>query len=152
MKKIMFVCTGNICRSPLAEGVLRHLALENRPDIIISSSGIESYHAGEKPDIRILKLTKKHNINMDGIISKQITISDLKNYDYIFGMAKPHTLKLLSVAPEQFRHKIKLLLEFTETPNFSENEIKDPYYGADADFEDTFNLILAAMQDLLQKI
>ena len=148
MKKITFVCTGNICRSPLAEAIMRHLS----PSFICSSSGIEGYHRGEKPDYRAIKIAEKRGISMEGITSKQITVKDLEENDYIFAVSQKHKDKILKYCPPELQYKVHLLLEFCKIPNNWNNEIKDPYYGTDDDFEEVFDIILEACQKLKEII
>jgi protein-tyrosine phosphatase len=145
--KVTFVCTGNICRSPLAEGILRHLA----PNIVVSSSGIEGYHAGEKPDYRAIKIAQSNGISIENIIAKKITLKDLEENDYIFALTAKHKEKILKHCPKEFAHKIHVLLEFTDTPNTWNNDVNDPYYGTDKDFKEVFNLILEACRRFLDK-
>jgi protein-tyrosine phosphatase len=138
MKKVTFVCTGNICRSSLAEGILKDLA----PHILSSSSGIENYHAGEKPDYRAIKVAKLHNINIENLYSKQITPKDLEENDYIFAVTHKHKEKILKHCPPEFAHKVHILLEFCKVKNNWNNDLQDPYYGTEEDFQETFDLIL----------
>lgn len=146
MKKVMFVCSGNICRSPLAEAILRKLS----DKILSASSGIESYHIGERPDYRTLKVAKINEVEMDGIVAKRFKKGDFEEFDYIFGMSKKHVEALLRHAPPKAREKIFLLLEFTKTPNIWENEVKDPYYGDEEDFTQVYEVLFNSITDLIK--
>ena len=148
MTKITFVCTGNICRSPLAEGIMRHLA----PNILSSSSGIEGYHRGENPDYRAIKVAENHGVDMQGIFSKQITPQDLQENDYIFAVTHKHKAKILQYCPSEFAHKVHVLLEFCKTPNNWNDDIKDPYYGTEEDFEEVFDVTFEACKELVRML
>jgi protein-tyrosine phosphatase len=146
--KITFVCTGNICRSPLAEAILRRFA----PKVQASSSGTQNYHIGESPDYRVLKVAKANGISMEGITSKQITLKDLEENDYIFAVTRKHKEQILRHFPAEFAHKIHVLLEFTGTPNSWSNDIRDPYYGTEEDFTEVFELLSKCCEDLVKKL
>jgi protein-tyrosine phosphatase len=146
--KVTFVCTGNICRSPLAEGILRAIT----DKFIATSSGIEGYHSGEKPDYRALKVAKKYGVAMDGILSKQLTEQDLEDNDHVFVMTQKHKERILRHTKNQFAEKIHVLLEFCEIENEWDNDIKDPYYGTDEDFEEVFKIIQECAKKLLEKL
>lgn len=152
MKKIMFVCTGNICRSPLAEGILKKLGKEGGLEIEVSSSGIESYHEGEKPDYRAISVAKAEGIDVSGIKSKKITIADVTEFDFIFGVTERHVEKLKKASPSEFHKKIYSLLEFSEIPNKHNNNVPDPYYGTEDDFKEVFNLLMEACEVLIEKL
>lgn len=148
----MFVCTGNICRSPLAEGILRKLAKGRGLDWEIASSGIESYHAGESPDYRAIKVAKFHNINLQEIKAQMFKRGDFEEYDYIFAMAAKHERALLKYSPEEMKGKIHLLLQFTNTENFWKDDVMDPYYGAEEDFKEVYEVLLKSCETLIEKI
>jgi protein-tyrosine phosphatase len=146
MTKITFVCTGNICRSSLAEGIIRHLSSK----IIASSSGIEKYHAGEKPDYRALEVAKENGVDMQGLFAKQITMQDIIENDYIFAVTHKHKNKILKHCPEEFAHKVHNLLEFCKIENKWNNDIIDPYYGTKKDFQEVYDLISQSCKRLVE--
>jgi protein-tyrosine phosphatase len=144
--KITFVCTGNICRSPLAEGILRSIA----PNLQVSSRGIQSYHEGEQPDYRALKIAKENGISMEGIKATQLKVEDLIENDYIFAVTKKHKEQILRFCPPELAPKVHVLLEFVGLENHSNDDILDPYYGTEEDFAETFKIILKSCQKLVE--
>jgi protein-tyrosine phosphatase len=154
MKKILFVCTGNICRSPTAHAVARHKAKIHKKEksFIFDSAGTDSYHAGESPDARSAKVGKERGISFDGIFARQITKQDFADFDLLLCMDRGHVARLRSRAPQEFHHKIKLFLEYCDAPNKWNDEVVDTYYGANKGFEEVFDVIDLAIEKLLQDI
>ena len=137
MKKVLFVCLGNICRSPAAEGTL--LSLTNQ--CVVDSAGTSGYHDGEWPDERMIKTAKKRDILLP-TRSRKITNEDLDNYDFILCMDRSNLQNVLKLSnAEKNKHKIKLFLEYKMKMNFE--EVPDPYYGTEKDF----NLVLDIVHD-----
>ena len=151
--KILFVCTGNICRSPTAHAIARHqiknLGIENK--IIIDSAGIEGFHAGEVSDYRAIHVGKERDISFDGIKSRKITKQDFIDYDYIFAMDKGHFKSMMLLSLPEHHKKIHLFLEFAGI-NQGSNEVKDPYYGGIDGFNQVFDLIEDGVRKILEKI
>lgn len=146
MIKILFVCLGNICRSPTAEGVFRHKLnqagildgyLEN---IYIDSAGTGGYHIGEKPDPRSRQTALKYGVNLDGLRSRKITLQDFTDYDYILGMDQENVCNMTAICPADHQHKIKLLMDYaTDCPGIT--EIPDPYSGGIEGFDRVYDFI-----------
>jgi protein-tyrosine phosphatase len=131
--KILMVCLGNICRSPLAEGIMQHLADENGLDWQIDSAGTGSWHVGEGPDRRSTRAAHNHGIDISKQVCRQFGRSDFHEFDLILVMDKNNRSDVLAMAPdEQAAAKVKLLL--------GDKEVPDPYYD-DALFEPVFELI-----------
>ncbi len=129
MIRTLFVCTGNICRSPTAEGVFAAMVAEAglHTDIATDSAGIESYHIGDKPDPRSIKAAKSRGYDLEPLRARQIQPSDFQNFDLILAMDSGHLARLHRHAPPSEQHKIRLFLEFSaKYPNQS---VPDPYYG-----------------------
>lgn len=151
MKKILFVCTGNICRSPTAHAIARHKAkllnLENK--FYFDSAGTISHHSGESPDARSVMAGEENGISFAGIFSRKITAKDFDNFDLIMAMDKCHYSHLHNLSDTKNRHKIKLFLEFCQVKNPWNNEVIDPYYLKSSDFDKVFKIASQAVDNLL---
>ena len=150
MQKILFVCTGNICRSPLAEAIARHKAKLLKKDFYFDSAGTDSYHEGEDADSRSIAVGKKYGISFEGIIARQITIKDFSDFDLILCMDRGHVSRLLRRSDPLHHHKIKLFLDYLPVQNKWDDEIIDPYYGAEKGFDEVYEILASAL-DLLLK-
>lgn len=149
MVNVLFVCLGNICRSPMAEGVFRKMVDDAglTDQIQIDSAGTSTYHLGEKADRRTLKTLQQHGINYNGR-ARQLRDSDFDHYDYILAMDKSN-LRNIEVRKPGNAHVItKLFMEYA--PQLKEQEVPDPYY--DGRFEDVYELVKAASAGLLKTI
>lgn len=146
-QKILFVCTGNICRSPLAEAMLRHkIVLAGRGDeFVVDSAGIESEHAGERPDPRSLKIAAIKGIPTDNMYARQVKRSDFEEFDLILGMDAGHVRRLQRLTPSEYQHKIHLFLEFA---GLGAKDVPDPYFSKFEEFEKTYDLIESGLQKL----
>lgn len=143
----MFVCTGNICRSPTAEAVFRSLVGEAGLDPLfdIQSSGIQDYHIGMPPDPRTIDVAAAHGIEMGHLSASQITPQDLARYDYVFAMDKGHYQSLQSFQGAEGLSSILFFLE-------DQQSVPDPYYGPLKGFEEVFALIEERCRGLLTEI
>ncbi len=152
MKKILFVCTGNICRSPTAHAVARHFAKELKLEdkFYFDSCGLISHHAGESPDARSAMVGAQNNISFSGIFSRKIKQDDFNDFDLIMAMDKGHFRQLMALSEEKNRHKIKLFLEFCAVKNSWNDEVVDPYYLEDKKFDEVFLTIEKAVKNLLK--
>ena len=150
--KVLFVCMGNICRSPTAHGVFEHLVkAENLADKIeIDSAGTHAYHVGESPDRRAAETALKYNVDLSYITARKVHDNDFEYYDYILAMDR-HNLDILkSACPSEHQHKLFLFLDFA--PQLPQKEVPDPYYGGIMGFENVFNLVNEASKGLLEAI
>ena len=152
MTKVLFVCMGNICRSPMAEGLFRHAikeaGLENQ--VHIDSAGTHSYHVGSPPDPRAQQAIRKRGIDISGQRSRQVTEQDLAEYDYILVMDGANHTNLVRRAPAAHKSKIRRLLSFSKKyPNL---DVPDPYYGGNEGFEENLDMIHDAVQNLVREI
>ena len=128
--RVLFVCMGNICRSPTAEGVFRHLvARTNLHNMIESdSAGTHAYHVGEQPDRRAQLAAKQRGIDLSDLRARRVMLADYESFDYILAMDNDNYEILVSQSPAHAKSKIKLFMDFA--PQRSEQEVPDPYYGA----------------------
>ena len=149
MISVLFVCLGNICRSPMAEAVFRHYVQQEglSDKIEVDSAGTYSGHAGEPPHRGTQQILKKHQIQYDGIISQPIQEKDLKRYHFIIVMDNQNFRDLSAIAGNQ----IETIYRFVDLiPDTSYPEVPDPYYTGD--FQETYQLITAGCRNLLEKI
>lgn len=148
---VLFVCMGNICRSPTAEGVFRHYVaeagLEDR--IRIDSAGTHAYHVKEPADRRAAAAASKRGISLDGIRARRVADDDFEKFDYIIAMDELNYVTLLDRAPEEHHEKIRLFLSYTGGP---ETEVPDPYYGGAAGFERVLDLVEDASRAMLRTL
>ncbi len=148
MTKILMVCLGNICRSPLAEGILE--AKVDPKHVIVDSAGTAGYHIGEPPDERSVQVAKKYGIDISGQRCRQFVIDDFSRFDRIYVMDHSNYQALVSQATTAYeKNKIKLLLEETD---LGVVEVPDPYYGGRDGFEKVYALINSACEAIARKI
>lgn len=151
MQSVLFVCLGNICRSPTAHAVFRQKVKDAGILVEIESAGTSAYHEGAKPDPRSIAAGKKRNYDFSGIESRKIRDEDFEHYDYILAMDNDNLASLLNQCPSEYQHKVKLFLTFAE--NYGDtDEVPDPYYGGAAGFELVLDLIEDASKGLLQAL
>ncbi len=150
--KVLFVCMGNICRSPTAHGVFQHLVNENglAEQIEIESAGTHAYHVGEMPDKRARDIAQQRGIDLTYIRARKVDESDFARYDYILAMDNDNYELLEQACPQQYQSKIHLLLSFA--PAHPLTEVPDPYYGGKKGFENVFDMVELASRGLLEDI
>jgi protein-tyrosine phosphatase len=151
--RILFVCMGNICRSPTAEGVMRALVreagLEDR--IEIDSAGTGGWHAGEPPDARATEAARRRGVTLAGA-ARQVAPDDFESFDLLIAMDRENLRGLLAVAPdEQAAAKVRLLREF-EPGASGDLDVPDPYYGGERGFETVLDRVQAACRGLLGEL
>lgn len=151
MQKILFVCLGNICRSPLAEGIMLHLKEKHNLNIEIDSAGTANYHVGEAPDLRTIRNAKKNGLDLSALRARQFEAADFERFDNIFVMDKSNLRNVLSLAKND-AHKNKVKLFLNEINNDADAEVPDPYLGTEKDFEALFQLLYRACEGLSEKI
>jgi protein-tyrosine phosphatase len=150
--KILFVCLGNICRSPTAEIVFRGIVARDAPDlsIEIDSAGTASYHVGAPPDIRTTQAALRRGYDMSALRARAVEPRDFGRFDLILAMDR-HNLEVLQQrAPVAARTRIRLFLEFA--PDAGATEVPDPYYGGANGFEEVLDLVEAAARGLLRHV
>jgi len=150
--KVLFVCMGNICRSPTAEGVFRRLVqnagLEHK--LLIDSAGTHAYHIGAVPDNRASAAAEKRGYDLSRLRGRQVAVRDFLDFDYILAMDRKNLANLQSICPPEHVCKVSLFLEFSA--NYNEREVPDPYYGGPQGFEHVLDLVEDAARGLLQKL
>jgi protein-tyrosine phosphatase len=150
-QSILFVCLGNICRSPLAEGVFRSVLAERgmADDFVIDSAGMGDWHLGQAPDPRAIAVAKAHGLDISGQRARGIRPEDFRRFDLILGMDRKNVRELHEIAPAAFRNKIHLFPDYAGSDT---KEVPDPYYGDAAGFAETYHLIRAAAEGLADKM
>ncbi|HVW69388.1 MAG TPA: low molecular weight protein-tyrosine-phosphatase [Steroidobacteraceae bacterium] len=150
--KILFVCLGNICRSPTAEVVFRAIATRDAPDLTIEidSAGTAGYHIGEPPDVRTREAASRRGYDMSAPRARIVEPGDFEYYDLILAMDRENLTVLQHRAPPHARDRVRLFLEFA--PDAAVTEVPDPYYGGPNGFEEVLDLVEAATHGLLQHL
>ncbi len=152
MVNVLFVCLGNICRSPAAEGIFRHLTHNVGLDekISVDSAGVGSWHIGQPPDRRVQTAARRRRIDLSPQRARQVKPSDFEAFDYILAMDRENLRDLKDYVPEEHTQKLGLLLD--HLPDMEDKNVPDPYYGTARDFETMFQLIEEAVYALIDHI
>lgn len=148
--RVLFVCLGNICRSPTAEGVMRHLvaADEAAGRWVLDSAGTADYHVGKPPDSRSQRAARRRGIDLSGLRARQICAEDFMRFDLILAMDDNNLLDLRRRRPAAATATMHLFMDFA--PEVGVREVPDPYYGDEEGFESVLDLCMAAGRGLLQ--
>lgn len=147
---VLFVCLGNICRSPTAEAVFRHKAAQAKLNVTIDSAGTHGYHIGNPPDKRSQAAGVEKGYSFKGIKCRRVAESDFEKFDYILAMDNSNLSNLRKVAPSEYMDKIQLMLDFAA--GYEGQEVPDPYYGGKKGFELVLELIESASDGLIVHI
>lgn len=149
MARILFVCMGNICRSPTAEGVFREMAARAGLQSLVQadSAGTHDYHVGNPPDTRAQLHAMRRGYDLSQLRARQVRASDFTDFDLILAMDHANLNALQRVCPEESRHRIRLFLEYA--PQWETDEVPDPYYGGDRGFERVLDMVEDAARGLL---
>ncbi|MCZ6858742.1 MAG: low molecular weight phosphotyrosine protein phosphatase [Alphaproteobacteria bacterium] len=152
MVGVLFVCTGNICRSPTAEGVARKLVAERGHEgrIEIDSAGTHSYHEGEPPDARSIEAAARRGIDLSGQRARRVREADFETFELILAMDRGHDKILKRQAPENALSRIRMFLDYA--PHLGTRDVPDPYYGAGDGFEQVLDMVEAAASGLIDAI
>lgn len=152
MRSVLFVCTGNICRSPTADGVFRHLVreagLETR--VRVDSAGTHGYHVGEPPDERTRHHASRRGYDLSALRARQVAREDFETFDLVLAMDRGHLRILQRLAPPEHHHKLRLFMEYATTRR--RDEVPDPYYGGTRGFEDVLDMVEDAARGLLAEL
>jgi len=146
--RILFVCMGNICRSPTAEGVFRSLVRERAPgmDIEIDSAGTHDYHIGDPPDRRSIEAAARRGIDLRSLRARMVDEADFERFDLILAMDRLNHATLRDRSPAQYRERIRLFMEFADADTV---DVPDPYYGGPLGFETVLDLVEEASNGLV---
>ena len=147
--KILMVCLGNICRSPLAEGILKDKS--KHLDITIDSAGTAGYHIGSAPDFRSVEIAQAHGIDITQQRARQVNSKDFQEFDLIYAMDKQNYSNLISLASnEKERNKVKMILNEVNENKYE--SVPDPYYGIENGFEKVFSMLEDACEKIILNI
>ncbi len=152
MVKVLFVCSGNICRSPTAEGVFRKLAQEAGlgARIEAQSAGTHGFHRGEAPDPRTAEAAARRGYDLSGMESRQVAKEDFEHFDYLLAMDETNHLALAQLCPRGAEAKLKRFLDFA--PEAGTRDVPDPYYGGLHGFDEVIDLAEAGVRGLIAHI
>jgi protein-tyrosine phosphatase len=147
--RVLFVCLGNICRSPTAEAVLRALAAREAPELVleIDSAGTAGYHVGQPPDPRTREAAARRGYDLSALRARVVEPADFERFDLILAMDRENLKVLRRRAPTQAHQRLRLFLEFA--PETAPDDVPDPYYGGPNGFEEVLDLVEAATRGLL---
>lgn len=150
--RVLFICLGNICRSPMAEGVFRHATEEAGMVHLfeIDSAGMGDWHKGQAPDTRAQEAALSRGVDISGQSARKVELEDFEAFDLVLAMDGSNIDELHEVAPHAARHKIRRFLDYA--PHLGTKDVPDPYYGGPEGFDRALDLIEAAAQGLLQDL
>lgn len=150
--KVLFVCLGNICRSPTAEGVFRALVEEKglADRVEIDSAGTSGWHQGELPDPRSREEALRHGVDLSNQRSRAVVPNDFQHYDYICAMDRANLKELTRACPGGLESKLYQFTQFA--PELNITDVPDPYYGGERGFENVYNIVEASARGLLKHI
>lgn len=149
--KILTVCLGNICRSPMAEGILRHLAQERGIAISTDSAGTGDYHVGEEPDRRAIAAMERYDIYIRDLRARQFKSLDFEDFDILLAMDASNLANMLKLAPNaELARKARLVMD--HAPNHPEREVPDPYFGGDEGFDHVYRMLVEACDAVLDEV
>jgi protein-tyrosine phosphatase len=147
--KVLFVCMGNICRSPTAEGVFSSLVTKKNltAHFKIDSAGTHAYHIGDAPDLRAQKAARERGVELKHLRARKVAANDFHEFDHILVMDDDNFASLEAVCPEEFKHKLRHFLDYA--PHLKTKEVPDPYYGGSYGFERVLDLVEHASEGFI---
>jgi protein-tyrosine phosphatase len=150
--RLLFVCAGNICRSPTAEAVFRALARQHAPNLPweIDSAGTHGLHVGDAPDARAQAVALARGVDMSALRARRLIPEDFERFDWVLVMDRRNYAAARAIAPTPYRPRLRMLMDFAS--HLRRSEIPDPYYGEQADFELAFDLAEQAARGLLREL
>jgi len=152
MIRILFVCMGNICRSPMAQGVLEKRICEERLQdrVQVDSAATHHYHIGESPDRRGVAAARRRGVEIGGQRARAVDNGDFEDFDLILAMDAENERKLRAICPPRYSDRLKLVLEYA--PDLRDREVPDPYYGGRQGFEKVLDMLDLCMQELMTEL
>jgi len=152
MIRLLFVCTGNICRSPTAEGVFRHMMNEKKIDswVEVASAGTHGYHVGEAPDQRAQRAAIRRGYDLSRIRARKVVPQDLDYFDMILAMDRNALELLRLICPMEQQGRLGLFMEYSDA--FGEDEVPDPYYGSGEGFDLVLDMVEDASRGLIDRV
>ncbi|HMC98078.1 MAG TPA: low molecular weight protein-tyrosine-phosphatase [Flavobacteriales bacterium] len=149
--KILMVCLGNICRSPMAEGILREMARKEGLDVTTDSAGTSDYHVDDPPDPRAQAAMRKHGIDISDLRGRQFVAEDFERFDLLLAMDASNLRDMQGIASnKELARKAKLLMDYA--PQHQHREVPDPYYGGDEGFDEVYVMVTEACRNLLKDV
>ena len=150
--KVLFVCLGNICRSPTAQGVFQKLIDEEnmRQRFYLDSAGTHAYHIGEPPDKRSQDSALRRGVDLSKLRARRVVVDDFHRFEYIVAMDEQNFQSLMEMCPSEHQRKISLFMEYA--PDLKQTSVPDPYYGGLSGFEKVLDLVEIAARGLLVRI
>ncbi len=149
-KSILFVCLGNICRSPLAEGAMRDAVLKAGQEFLIDSAGTGAWHIGNPPDPRSIAVAARHGVDISGLRARQVEQADFERFTHIIALDRNNLSDLKSLKPEESEARLSLLLD--HLPGREGQNVADPYYGDDSDFTRAWQDVSAATAEFCRSL
>jgi protein-tyrosine phosphatase len=152
MTRVLFVCLGNICRSPTADGIFRQLVMRENLNqkILVDSAGTGGWHIGKAPDSRTVAAAYQRGYDLSILRARQVNVQDFAEFDYLLAMDKSNLSDLQRMKPSSYTGHLGLFLEFGSRGDY--REVPDPYYGSNDGFELVLDLVEDAAQGLLNHI
>jgi protein-tyrosine phosphatase len=150
MKTILFVCLGNICRSPTAKAMFDYKIGQAGIEVVTDSAGTIGYHIGNAPDPRAIEYALKWGMDISGERARKVTLADFRRFDYIFAMDRSNLEDLRAIAPPNATAKLDLVMRLA--PEYGLEEVPDPYYGGGEGFERVLDMLEAAADRLVEEL
>ncbi len=150
--KVLFVCMGNICRSPTAEGVFNAMIESNDLSFAfdVDSAGTHAYHVGDAPDLRAQKAARDRGIELKHLRARRVKHEDFEQFDHILVMDDDNHAVLYDICPDEHKHKIRHFLAYA--PHLQQREVPDPYYGGAYGFERVLDMVEAASEGFIETL
>lgn len=152
MTRVLFVCMGNICRSPTAEGIFKKMIRERRLDaeFEVDSAGTHGYHVGEAPDIRTQRAAASRGYDLSNIRARKVAPQDLIYFDIVLAMDQHNVDSLANICPSEHRAKVRLFMDYSK--GFDDHEVPDPYYGLGHGFDLVIDMVEDASRGLIDSL